>query len=181
MSMMYREAPGMTLAQIGASSSRFRELLGLDEPFLPVIQVLEKMHVVFGEDASFEVAEAAHMGTNHALADPDAKTIWIREDVYEGLHSHSGRDRMTVMHEMAHLILHPGMAFARRMSLRPPDPWRDPEWQAKAWAGAVMMPHKYGNRILQMRADIVAREFGVSVAAAETRQKQLLRLLSRVS
>jgi Zn-dependent peptidase ImmA (M78 family) len=44
---------------------------------------------------------------------PQDSLIILREDVYEGAHAGNGRDRMTVAHEIGHLLMHKNIAFAR--------------------------------------------------------------------
>jgi Zn-dependent peptidase ImmA (M78 family) len=168
----------MSLQAIEESAWRFRQAIGATrEPWLEVERILEHaLSLIFGEEAHFEVRSMAEMGSNHALADPDTKYMLIREDVYQGVCSHKPRDRMTIIHEIAHFILHGRMRLARRMSGAPPPPYRDPEWQAKAFAGAVMVPRSMVPDPWNVDAAFLAREFGVSLPAAQIRLDQLKRL-----
>lgn len=181
MSRTYIEAPPMSLLAIEAVAWRFREAIGAtNTPWLEVERVLEHaLSLVFGDNAHFEIMDIADMGNNHALADPDGKHMLIRADVYEGVCANRPRDRMTIIHEIAHFILHGRTQLARRMSAVPPEPFRDPEWQAKAFAGAVMVPRQMVPDPWGVDAEFLAVEFGVSRPAAEIRLAQLRRFARR--
>ena len=73
----------------------------------------------------------------HALTDINSKTIFSREDVYEGAFNKMGRDRMTIAHELSHFIMLIicGYSVARSFSEEEIPPYKDPEWQAKCIAG----------------------------------------------
>ena len=166
----------MTLAQVEASAWEFRlKTIGLDAPpYLNVIRLLEfGLPAIYGENAHFQVCDATEMGSDHALAFPEEKCILIREDVYEGLHLNRPRDRMTVVHEFAHLRLHGRGRLARNMSSSPPKPWNCPEWQAKAWAGAMMVPAALVPKPFKVTEEFIAQEFGVSLPAAIHRLQQI--------
>lgn len=70
---------------------------------------------------------------------PQDSLIILREDVYEGAHEGNGRDRMTVAHEIGHLLMHKNIAFARaeRVEIRA---FESSEWQAKCFSGELLSP-----------------------------------------
>ncbi len=175
MSRSYLEAPPLSLARIEFIAWRFREVVGAtSDEWLDVERILEHgLSLMFGEEAHFEVMEKGFMGSDHARADPEAKHLMIREDVYDGLCANKPRDRMTIIHEFAHLILHGRLRLARRMSNAPPPAYCDPEWQAKAFAGAVMVPRQMVPDPWVVDASFIAQEFGVSHDAAAVRLTQL--------
>lgn len=169
------EAAPMSRRQLEDLGWAMRKLVGADQdPWFPVAHVIEKsLPALFGEDFAFEIWSRREMGEDqHAFASVDEKLLVLREDVYEGLIAHRGRDRMTAVHELAHLILHPSPRLSRRMTSAPITAFRDPEWQAKCLAGAIMMPAAMMKDAKSLRE--VTAEFGVSVAAAAYRANRQL-------
>lgn len=170
---MYQEAPSLNLGQLETMASQIRAYLGFaDCRWLPVPHIIE--HVLpekYGDAYSFRVEDERAMGSNHGYADLPEGELVLRSDVYEGMVAGVGRDRMTAMHEMSHLYVHDHTRLYRRMSTDPPPPWRDPEWQAKALAGAIMMPRHLLTTCKSIRQ--VTRDFGVSEPAARHRIKQI--------
>ncbi len=79
----------------------------------------------------------------HGETDIVNHIVRIREDVYNGTINGNGRDRMTIMHEIAHYILLVicGIKFERNFENNAVLTYQDPEWQAKALAGEIMCPH----------------------------------------
>jgi hypothetical protein len=169
---LFQEAAPISTADIETIGIQVREILGLKTVrWLPVPHIIEHMlPTIYGEKFSFRVAELADMGSNHGYADPDNLELVLRSDVYEGMVAGLGRDRMTAIHEMSHLILHGGQRLYRRMGEEPPPPFRDPEWQAKCLAGATMMPTALMSGLTIHQ---VVKEFGVSSDAASYRIRQI--------
>jgi len=116
---------------------------------------------------------------------PDGRVL-LSEETYRGAHSGIGRPRFTVPHECYHGIRHREqirraltdtgeLVVYRRQIIKP---FRDPEWQANAFSGALLMPAQ----MVRLLADkehrlllpaTMAEEFGVSIQAAEVRLKVL--------
>ncbi|HEY3966570.1 MAG TPA: ImmA/IrrE family metallo-endopeptidase [Planctomycetaceae bacterium] len=111
--------------------------------------------------------------------------IEITEATYRGLVRGEGRPRFTVMHEIAHAIMHMKqmlkMPFVETQVLqrRSLKPFEDPEWQANVFASAALMPAEMVRLIASRnnwpvaRPDEVVSVFGVSLPAAEVRLKKL--------
>jgi Zn-dependent peptidase ImmA (M78 family) len=101
----------------------------------------------------------------HADTDVANRLIRIRESVYDDACSGNGRDRMTIAHEIGHLLLicEFGFALRRNFSKREVMPYEDPEWHAKCLAGELLAPSLL---IGGMTVDEVASVFGVSREAA---------------
>lgn len=112
-----------------------------------------------------DVREIGEMD-DHALTDHNNKMIYIREDVYSGAKSGKGRDRMTLVHEVGHSMLHTPdrIVYARSFNVSVPA-YRDPEWQAKAFAGELLIPLDLLE--VGMSIDSICKEFGVSEDAAK--------------
>lgn len=108
----------------------------------------------------------------------------LREDVYQALRRDEPRARFTLMHELAHALLHAEdlvrrgrlphfQASFRRAGGKPTHRvFEDTEWQANVWASAFLMPAR---ELLQLertgalRASQVQLVFGVSAEAAACR------------
>jgi len=99
------------------------------------------------------------MGKNHGLTLLDDKEMWLREDVYDGACSGQGRDRMTAAHELGHVLLHGRVTLARRLS-QEIRPFEDPEWQAKCFAGELLISVRHIHECRTLRDAV--RLFGVS-------------------
>ena len=101
----------------------------------------------------------------HAELDVVNRHMKIREDVYEGAARGNGRDRMTIMHEIAHLFLIVifGVKLTRTFASSELPAYKDPEWQAKALAGELMCP---AHMIKEMMPEQIASKCGVSIDAA---------------
>jgi Zn-dependent peptidase ImmA (M78 family) len=116
---------------------------------------------------------------------PDGRVI-LSEETYRGAHDGLGRPRFTVVHECYHGIRHREqirralidsgeLVLCRRQIVKP---FRDPEWQANAFSGALLMPAPMVRMLAakQSRSLLPAtmrEEFGVSTQAAEVRLQVL--------
>lgn len=116
---------------------------------------------------------------------PDGRVL-LSEETYRGAHAGLGRPRFTVPHECYHGIKHREqirralsdtgeLVVYRRQIVKP---YRDPEWQANAFSGALLMPAPMVRLLAEGEHRLVlsrrmAEEFGVSLQAAEVRLKVL--------
>lgn len=135
--------------------------------YLPVIQILEQaMPLLFSKFSYDIVAKSEFPDNRHAETDVVNHIIKIREDIYDGAIKGNGRDRMTIMHEIAHylLIVVFGVKFERNFDNRDVAAYQNPEWQAKALAGEIMCPH---DMIQSFSVDEVAEKCGVSKEVAQ--------------
>lgn len=161
----YRAQP-LSRKSIRRYTQYIRKTLHLEnEKFIDVLWILEHVLPALFPDFHFEVLPMSEMGANHGLTDPLGGTIFLREDVYEGASRGVGRDRLTVAHEIGHFLLHNdvSLCFARNRSGTPIPPFCDPEWQASAFAGELLMDH---DLIQTMTIDEIVQECGVSYDAA---------------
>lgn len=121
----------------------------------------------------YDVRDHQDMGSNHGLTNVNNKEIILRQDVYEGALDGVGRDRMTVIHELGHLLLHGQDRILHRKAFGKPEAFRDPEWQAKAFAGEFLVSELFVNEFGSVAE--VASGFGVSEEAATFQLRQLAR------
>ena len=112
---------------------------------------------------------------------PDGRVL-LSEETYRGADQGLGRPRFTVPHECYHGMKHREqirraltdigeLVLCRRQNIKP---YRDPEWQANAFAGALLMPEPMVRLLASKRQrilllDAMADAFGVSPKAAEVR------------
>lgn len=148
---------------------RIRQTLKLENTlYFPVVQFLEVLPMAIGDDEFYPAVVADdewELGPSvHACYDLEDNCIYIAESVYEGACDGCGRDRMTIAHECAHVLLlkHSHLSLRRSFddNIRA---YEDPEWQAKCLAGELLIPK---HLVTGMSADIVAEKCGVSELAA---------------
>jgi len=152
----------------GSVRERFRPLMG-SKAFVPIDRIYEMLHLVL-PGFRFEVCDRAELGDDHGQTFPEKLLIKLREDVYDGMCTGSGRDRFTGAHELGHLFLHKSAGFARQ-ALRPGAPlYVNSEWQADTFSSAFLIDER---RLDECRTlDQVTAMFGVSEAAARVRFKK---------
>lgn len=96
--------------------------------------------------------------------------ISLSASTYAGLQLADARARMTVAHELGHLLMHTRQPVYH-YSARSRDHHVDPEWQATYFASALLMP---ANAFRKMKTVRQAKTtFGVSRAAALRRARVL--------
>ncbi|MBC8730725.1 ImmA/IrrE family metallo-endopeptidase [Paraburkholderia sp. UCT2] len=117
-----------------------------------------------------QLVEHAFRGDSHGLTerDGDSVCIKIREDIYDRAYADEGRDRGKVGHEAGHYLLHARSPALHRHFGGELKSYEDPEWQAKAFQGELLVPK---HLVVGMSAVDVARECGVSYDAAEYQLK----------
>lgn len=158
-------------------------------PFEDLVDTILQEHGICVRPASFE-----EMGERAGATDPSPGScinILVREDVWNALFR-GGRSahyaKTTIAHELGHAILHvPTMR--RRMSLPIQSgtlnrvqrselkPYVDPEWQAWAFAGAIIAPRSTLTTLHCGSVAQVAEIYGVSEVMMRKRisRAQLLR------
>jgi hypothetical protein len=161
--------PPLSRRAIREYTDHFRQQLGVKEPCFPIVEVIELVvpRVIAGfyldvcDDA--EMTEKFGRGC-HGMTFPDEKVMYVREDIYQRARRGEGRDRLTLAHELAHLLLHPGQRFARRAN-QATKTYMQSEWQANCFAGELLVSYRHIARC-KSPAD-AADLFKVSLAAAD--------------
>lgn len=140
-------------------------MTGQDPPYFQIVQFLDITLTKNFDKYSFEVLSKDDMGDAHGLTYPDKGRILIREDVYKQAYLGKERDRMTLAHELGHLILHPGLGLARMSPKANIKPYASSEWQANAFAGELLVS---ADHIEGWESEYeIAEKFGVSFEAAK--------------
>lgn len=159
-------ASPMRRSEIRDVTIKIRSIFGLhDIPHFPILHALENILPQIMPEAVFEVVESDQMPGMYAEAIPATFSIRVRQDVYTGVCADNPRDRFTLAHELGHLVLHADHRLQRMAAPINVKAFQDPEWQANAFAGELLMPlHIY--RRLKTPED-ACTVFGVSRRALE--------------
>lgn len=170
--VVYKVAP-MRRMDIRLWAHFFRRNTGYEnEAFFPVVDVMELLLPRMLPGFVYEYAPTAEMGTDHGRTYPSENRIVIREDVYEGALEGKGRDRLTIAHEIGHLLLHRGNVVFARTETNQIAAYESSEWQANCFGGellvsATSIPIFRGLSIAQ-----VAEMCGTSYDAADYQIRQ---------
>lgn len=152
-----------------------RKMLKVDnEIWFPIVSFLEILAVMF-PNFNYEIVEDNELDSStHADTDVINETIRIKESVYDGAFNGNGRDRMTIAHEIGHYLTLcvSGFKLQRNFTNQKPRAYEDPEWQAKCFAGELLVPEPL---VKNMSVDEIQQKCGVSFAAAAFQYKQLHR------
>ncbi|TYQ14837.1 UNVERIFIED_CONTAM: Zn-dependent peptidase ImmA (M78 family) [Acetivibrio alkalicellulosi] len=140
-----------------------------NEFYFPVLEFIEIVLPEILNGFNYEILPEKLMGNHHGLTQPDKKLIKLREDVYIRALNGEGRDRLTCAHEVGHLFLHNkySIQLARIGKGEKIKTYIDPEWQANAFAGELLVP---AHLVKGLSAEEISSLCGVSLPAA---QKQL--------
>lgn len=144
----------------------FRKILGIEDiKYVPIVEVLDAL-VEMDPEFTYEVVTDDQFPESiHADTDVISKYIRIKESVYDGACKGNGRDRMTIAHEIGHYILINvcGFRLHRKFNRNKIQAYRTPEWQAKCFAGELLMKKEH---IACLSVDEIIDTCGVSKTAA---------------
>lgn len=134
--------------------------------WFPAVEIMDIFCI--DNNVSFDIVSDEEMDDN-ILADTDIfnNVIRIKESVYNKACSGDGLSRMTIVHEMGHFVLLKIFGFKlNRISKNNNiniSTCMDPEWQAKCFAGEVMIDDKLTEN---MSIKEIVDKCGVSYPAA---------------
>ena len=123
------------------------------------------------DDFSYEIVSDNELPSNtHADIDIRTGHIRIKESVYERACNGEGRDRMTIAHEIGHYftLCFCGFKLQRNFSRSKVQTYKDPEWQAKCFAGEFMISKRLTKSMSPFE---IVQACGVSFDAAEVQSK----------
>ncbi len=165
---MQYACPPLGRDQLRGYAWQVRKKLQLDRcAWLPVMDLLDGFHkIINDDDFYFEVVDDDYFERGkHAAYFPEDNCIRIKNSVYLSADEGNGRDRMTIAHELAHVLLLKvcNIQLYRCFEEEPIKPYRDPEWQAKCLAGEWMIPYYL---VKNMTVEEIAEQCGVSYDAA---------------
>lgn len=147
-----------------------RELSMENEMYLPIECLFEIMPSVFESDGFWtHVVEDDELEPSiHALYIPEENCIRVKNTVYERACAGYGRDRMTLAHEIGHYLLVGASKIEFHRSYgEQVRPYEDPEWQAKCFAGELLIPAHLVAQKGPFTPHEIATLCGVSVEAAK--------------
>ena len=132
--------------------------------YFDIVRFIEHVLPKIEEDFILRICSEDEMSYCEGLTSPSKGIMNIREDVYYGAIAGNGRDRFTIAHELGHYILHKeeSICYARNEKEKY-QKFRDPEWQADAFAGELLIPSKL---ITGLTVDEVVELCSVSYSAA---------------
>ena len=150
-----------------------KKTVGLEDVlYFPVVQFLENILPILVPDFQLEIVPTNEMGGNHGQTYPSKHLIRIREDVYLRAVAGYGRDRLTLAHEIGHLLMHKddAIALCRLSPAERLKPYENPEWQADAFGGELLASSYL---IKGMSNAEVQERCGVTASAAKVQLKHL--------
>jgi IrrE N-terminal-like domain len=179
MSNDYRVAPRSS-KEIEALTLAWRDTLGVPNDWAPDILRLLEIELArlpdLGQFALIARSDS-EMGDAEAYTQFNPPHIVVRNSVYQLARRRDGRSRMTLAHELGHLVMHPGASKLRTdfpdSSARKAKPYEFAEWQANKFASLFLMP-LHVIRDFASAAQI-AECCHVSIQAAEIRYSQIKR------
>lgn len=135
---------GKSRKELRFYAKQLRRILKLEnELYIPVVELLEILPYVF-DNFNYEILPDNECTTDfHAQAEVLTGLITIKESIYLRACDGEGRDRMTIAHEIAHIITLKELGFKvhRNFDNRKIKAFEDPEWQAKCLSGEFMIDY----------------------------------------
>lgn len=154
-------------ADLRKLANELRNILGLQNIlWIPIVEILDVLPDIF-PDFSYEIVEDTEMPASiHAETDIKTGHIRIKESVYNRACNGEGRDRMTIAHEIGHYftICYCDFKIYCNYAEGNIPSYRDPEWQAKCFAGEFMVSKKLTKNMTPREISISC---GVSIDAAK--------------
>jgi len=135
---------------------------------ISVQPILEHLIEDMVEGAYFQVEADSDLGGAEARTDWHQPVITVSWSTYSRLLKGEARPRMTIAHEIGHLLMHTKQpVYHYRMKSR--DRHVDPEWQADYFAAALLMPPEAFRKMRTVKQAM--KTFGVSRGAALRRAR----------
>jgi hypothetical protein len=129
---------------IEAVTLAWRDTLGIENAWAPdMVRLLENKLPLLFKNFSLGVKPASEMGEAEAYTEFNPPEIVVSQPVYDLARKQHGRSRMTLAHELGHLVMHPGAVKFRTEFLTKPTEFNyseSAEWQARKFASLFLMP-----------------------------------------
>lgn len=157
--------PSLSRKNIRTIALNVRKSVQMDNCFMfPIVQYMELLAAEV-EDFILEICPVSEMQRFHGLT-MESGVIQIREDVYVNAANGDGCARDTMAHELGHWLLHRGNKAHAKIADKGVVPaYASPEWQAKAFAGELLVPSHLITK--DMTVDDVSALCGVSHSSAK--------------
>jgi hypothetical protein len=138
--------PPRSTKKIEEITLAWRDALGVPNDWAPdIVDLLENRLSQFFPSFALVVRPDHEMGDAEAFTEFSPPQIVVRESVYTAAARRDGRSRMTLAHELGHLVMHAGIQINPRMTNgNQPAPthkiYETAEWQARKFASLFLMP-----------------------------------------
>lgn len=169
------EVPPKSRKSLTMDAHIIQKLVGYkgDRPF-PIVGFLEHGLPLLYNDFEYEIAAVGELGEKFGETYPDRHLIRLREDVYDGAVAGDPLSRMTLAHEVGHLLEHEGVprVLARKEASGSIPAYKSSEWQANAFAGALLMPCC---KIIALAPEEVSELYQVTMSAAYTQRNVMIK------
>lgn len=162
--------PPRSQDEIERATQMFRNSAGQADGPLDMAQILE-LSDAFGFETSID-EESADRGYEAYYDPSEGKVLHLPESVYEDACNGLPRARFTIAHELGHFALGHCATLARVKDQTIPA-YMTSEWQANAFAAALLMPRQAIYKHQLFSPDSLAQYFNVSLEAAKVRLKKL--------
>jgi Zn-dependent peptidase ImmA (M78 family) len=164
--------PVRSTGQIREAALRARLILGISEPCINMIDLLENKLRRIG--IHFHLVENEQLPGDAAKAIPEQGRILLTRDAYNAVHDGDIRQQLLVPHEFGHFVLKHTITLARATSLTPHPALEDSEVQADLFSHEFALPVELVRRHCQSVAGI-ERAFRVPQIDAAIRADTLRR------
>lgn len=160
--------PARSRKGIRSVASSVRKQCDVDElsPF-PIMNFLEMTLPRYFKDFTLRIATPKTLEGANALTTPSRNTIILNEDIYDAACNDEGHGRLTVAHEIGHLLLHRNIKCEELVNEKT-EKYKNSEWQASAFAGELLMPAEC---ISTMEPEEISQRYLVSRKAAEYQKR----------
>jgi len=163
---------GRSRNQIRNSALHARKVLQLPEGRIDIPRLLDRLSLYGLHYDVFDDASSPFPQGVEACFVPEDMTIYIRDSIFFEMSSGGQRAVFTFGHELGHALLAHRHLYNRAPN-RPFAAYANSEWQANTFAAEFTMPIDEMLRHNLASAIRIATFFGVSMAAAEVRLRDL--------
>jgi Zn-dependent peptidase ImmA (M78 family) len=174
--------PSKSNDEIEAIAEQWRlALCGGENPPQDIFAVLEKAARDFKQTSGLEIIQRNNeeMGSKeaYAISDDNSRRLFVRSSIFERAKKADSYAVGTLIHELAHIVLHPGAAPKARLATtnRTPAyiaPHESAEHQARLFTAAFQMPREEVRKLSSPQE--IKEKFGVSLEAAKLRHKEVI-------
>lgn len=132
-------AQPLSYVKIEDIAQAFRQRLGITKSYFPAEKIDIILDCLYGDNCVLDVDDTLKV---EGFTPLHGKVIQLRDDVYNKLIDGNYRARFTALHEGGHKVLHCNDNAGLQRSSNSYDikSFECPEWQANAFAGAVLCP-----------------------------------------
>lgn len=153
-------------------AAQIRKITGTENTlYFPIIHFVECVLPQLVDGFFLEILPKDEMPNKCGETFPAEKKIQIREDIYQAAIDGDGFARYSVAHEVGHLLINDvdSISLCRLEPGERLKPYEDPEWQADAFGGELLM---YYPLIHRMSEDDIAEKCGVTRRAAHIQKSK---------